>query len=73
MRLPVHGDPDCALASTDGARYGGAMKIGDVQVCASCLKTPPSRAEIAARRCTCGGSIIVMPRGEVEKRKADRR
>ncbi len=49
------------------------MKIGEVAVCGACLKTKLSRAELAAKRCACGGRILAMPKGEVEKRRADRR
>jgi DNA-directed RNA polymerase subunit RPC12/RpoP len=62
-----------ALAAPCGDGYGGAMRIGEVAVCAVCLKTKLSRAELAAKRCECGGRILVMPKGEVEKRRADRR
>jgi len=61
------------LASADAARYGGGMKIGDVAVCGTCLKTRFVRTELAARRCSCGGRIVEMPKGEVEKRRSERR
>jgi DNA-directed RNA polymerase subunit RPC12/RpoP len=49
------------------------MKIGEVAVCATCLKTRLDRAELKAKRCACGGRVITMPKGEVEARRADRR
>jgi DNA-directed RNA polymerase subunit RPC12/RpoP len=49
------------------------MKIGDVAVCGTCLKTRFGRAELATRRCACGGRIVEMPKGEVEKRRSERR
>ena len=49
------------------------MKIGDVAVCGACLKTRFLRTELAAKRCSCGGRIVEMPKGEVEKRRSERR
>jgi DNA-directed RNA polymerase subunit RPC12/RpoP len=61
------------LAPCKQARYGDGMKIGEVAVCGTCLRTRFSRAEVAAKRCPCGGRILAMPKGEVEKRRSDRR
>ena len=49
------------------------MKIGEVAVCGTCLRTKFQRAEAASGRCPCGGRIVVMPKGEVEARRVDRR
>jgi DNA-directed RNA polymerase subunit RPC12/RpoP len=49
------------------------MKIGEVAVCGACLKRTYTKAELAAKRCSCGGRIVAMPRGEVEKRRSERR
>jgi len=49
------------------------MKIGEVAVCATCLKTTFERAETSSKRCRCGGRIITMPRSEVDARRSDRR
>jgi DNA-directed RNA polymerase subunit RPC12/RpoP len=73
MRLRVHAGAPRVLAPCGASRYGDGVKIGEVAVCAACLRTQLGRAELAAKRCACGGRIIVMPRGEVEKRRADRR
>ena len=48
------------------------LRIGEVAVCRSCLRTAFERAEAAGGRCRCGGAIIAMPKGEVEARRADK-
>ena len=48
------------------------LKIGEVAVCRSCLRTTFERAEAASGRCRCGGAIIAMPKGEVEARRTDK-
>jgi len=48
------------------------LRIGEVAVCRSCLRTAFERAEAASGRCRCGGTIIAMPRGEVEARRTDK-
>jgi DNA-directed RNA polymerase subunit RPC12/RpoP len=51
---------------------GPALKVGQVAVCGTCLRTKLERAEAASGRCRCGGRIVAMPRGEVEARRSDR-
>jgi DNA-directed RNA polymerase subunit RPC12/RpoP len=51
---------------------GPALRIGEVAVCAACLRTTFERAETASRRCRCGGRIIAMPRSEVDARRRDK-
>jgi len=48
------------------------LKVGEVSVCRSCLRTAFERAEAASGRCRCGGAIIAMPKGEVEARRTDK-
>ncbi len=48
------------------------LRIGEVAVCGSCLRTTFERAEAAGGRCRCGGTINAMPKGEVEARRADK-
>ena len=48
------------------------LKVGEVAVCRSCLRTTFERAEAASGRCRCGGAIIAMPKGEVEARRTDK-
>jgi len=48
------------------------MRIGEVAVCGTCLRTKLERTETASRRCRCGGRIVVMPRSEVEARRNDK-
>ena len=73
MRPRVHAGATVALAPIATAGYGDPVKIGDVAVCGACLKTRFGRPELAARRCACGGRIVEMPKGEVEKRRSERR
>ena len=73
MRSRVHARAPRVLAPATVAGYGGGVKIGDVAVCGTCLKTRFDRAELAAKRCACGGRIVEMPRGEVDKRRSERR
>ncbi|HYO44608.1 MAG TPA: hypothetical protein VES19_15520 [Candidatus Limnocylindrales bacterium] len=49
------------------------MRIGEVAVCGACLNGKFGKAELAAKRCTCGGRIVVMPKGEADKRRSERR
>jgi hypothetical protein len=49
-----------------------ALKVGEVAVCGSCLRTRFDRAESASRTCRCGGRIVAMPKGEIDARRADR-
>jgi DNA-directed RNA polymerase subunit RPC12/RpoP len=66
--------PACpGLARRPARPYRWDVKIGEVAVCSACLRTRFERAELAAKRCACGGRIVAMPRGEVEKRRAERR
>jgi hypothetical protein len=51
---------------------GPVLRIGEVAVCAACLRVTFERAEAASRRCRCGGRIIAMPRSEVEARRRDK-
>jgi hypothetical protein len=46
--------------------------VGEVAVCRTCLRTSFERAEAAASRCRCGGTIVNMPRSEVDARRADK-
>jgi hypothetical protein len=48
------------------------LKVGEVAVCGTCLRTKFERTEAASRRCRCGGRIVAMPRSEVEARRSDR-
>jgi hypothetical protein len=48
------------------------LRIGEIAVCGSCLRTAFERPETASRRCRCGGLIVAMPRGEVESRRRDK-
>jgi len=48
------------------------LRVGEVAVCRSCLRTAFERAEAASGRCRCGGAIIAMPKGEVEARRTDK-
>ena len=48
------------------------LKVGDVAVCRSCLRTTFERTEATGGRCRCGGAIIAMPKGEVEARRIDK-
>lgn len=48
------------------------LRIGEIHVCGGCLRTTFDRAELSAMRCRCGGRIVAMPRGEVDKRLTDR-
>ena len=73
MRPRVHAGVPGSLARGTPAGYGGGVKIGDVAVCGACLKTRFVRSELAAKRCACGGRIMEMPKGEVEKRRSERR
>lgn len=49
------------------------MKIGEIAVCGTCLRTKFERAEAVNVKCRCGGRIVVMLRGEVEKRRSEKR
>ncbi len=74
IMLPrVHSGVSHAVAPVTTAGYGGGVKIGDIAVCGTCLKTRFARSEVAAKRCACGGRIVEMPKGEVEKRRSERR
>ncbi len=48
------------------------LKVGQVVVCGTCLRTKFERTETASRRCRCGGRIVAMPKSEVEARRNDR-
>jgi hypothetical protein len=48
------------------------LRVGEVAVCRSCLRTTFERAEAGSRRCRCGGAIVAMPRSEVEARRNDK-
>jgi hypothetical protein len=47
-------------------------RIGEVAVCRACLRTRFERAEAAVGRCRCGGTIVNMPRSEVDARRSDK-
>ena len=49
------------------------MKIGEIAVCGTCLRTQFERTEAVSGKCRCGGRIVVMLRGEVEKRRSEKR
>jgi DNA-directed RNA polymerase subunit RPC12/RpoP len=48
------------------------LKVGEIAVCGTCLRTKFERAEVASGKCRCGGRIVAMPRGEVEARRSER-